>query len=278
MQLVVFFVYCTIEIRFIDINFNLGGYSMDSTKRFTERVDNYVKYRPSYPQALIDFLFTELGFTEQSVIADVGSGTGIFTKLLLEQGSHVIAIEPNSGMRTAAEEQLQAFEGFVSVEGTAEDTRLEAASVDYLVSAQAFHWFNRAEAKQEFSRILKPDGKVVLIWNNRVTDKTPFDRAYEEVLLAFGKDYTAVRHTNIQEKDLRTFFKEGQYVKQSFLNGQVCDFDGMKGRVLSSSYMPLPHEATYPALLERLKSVFDTYNENGYITITYNAEIYYGEA
>jgi ubiquinone/menaquinone biosynthesis C-methylase UbiE len=251
---------------------------MDSTQRFSDRVDNYVKYRPSYPQELVDFLYTELGFTNESIVADVGSGTGIFTKLLLERNSKVFAVEPNKDMREAAERMLQAAPGYVSVNGTAEATTLEDGSVDFIVSAQAFHWFNCEKAKEEFSRIVRPSGKVVLIWNNRERDQTPFDKAYEELLVQYGKDYTKVRHVNIQQEELASFFQLGTYTKKSFMNGQTVDFDGLKGRLLSSSYIPLPDEEPYEEMLAALRALFDTYQENGTVTIVYVAEIYYGEA
>ncbi|MDB5056038.1 MAG: methyltransferase [Bacilli bacterium] len=251
---------------------------MDSKKRFSNRVENYIKYRPSYPKEAINFLYVNLGFNEKSIIADIGSGTGIFTKLLLERGSKVVAIEPNKEMRNAAEVQLNEHHNFVSINGTAEDTQLEVQSVDYIVSAQSFHWFDRRLAKIEFSRILRPSGKVILIWNNRRTDQNAIDRAYENLLSTYGKDYAQVRHTNINENDLRAFFKDGIYTKKSFENHQDFDFDGLSGRMLSSSYIPMPDETNHNEMMEKLKIIFNEYNESGKVTIAYDTEIYYGEA
>jgi ubiquinone/menaquinone biosynthesis C-methylase UbiE len=249
----------------------------DPKKRFSDRVDNYVKYRPSYPKEAIDFLYNDLGFSSHSTIADLGSGTGIFTKLLLDRGSLVLAIEPNTAMREAAEAQLSEYDNFTSLTGTAEDTKLTASSVDFIISAQAFHWFDKKLARVEFARILKPEGKVVLIWNHRQIAQSSFDHAYEEMLKKFGTDYEQVKQAKINEKDYKEFFKEGQYKKDIFANRQVFDFAGLQGRLLSSSYTPLPNEPNHDALMQELLRIFDLYNENGMITLFYDTELFYGE-
>jgi SAM-dependent methyltransferase len=249
----------------------------DSKKRFSNRVDNYVKYRPSYPKEAIDFLYNDLGFSSQSTIADLGSGTGIFTKLLLDRGSLVQAIEPNTEMREAAEEQLSEYDNFTSITGTAEATSLTASSVDFIVSAQAFHWFDKKLARVEFARILKPEGKVVLIWNHRHTAQSPFEQEYDGMLKKFGTDYEQVKHANINENDFKELFKEGHYKKDVFANRQVFDFAGLQGRLLSSSYIPLPGEPNHDELMQELRRIFDLYHENGIITLFYDTELFYGE-
>ncbi|MBP1990284.1 class I SAM-dependent methyltransferase [Paenibacillus eucommiae] len=250
---------------------------MGSKERFSDRVDNYVKYRPDYPKEMIDFLYEDLGFSASSTVVDMGSGTGIFSKLLLDRGSRVIAVEPNLEMRSAAEAQLEGHNHFTSVAGTAEGAPLESQSADFVVAAQAFHWFDRGLAKLEFSRILKPYGKVVLIWNNRQADQSAFNQAYENILLKYGKDYTQVRHTNLHEDDFKEFFQNGAYTKKTFAHQQRFDFDGLKGRLLSSSYIPLPGEWNHEAMLEELQTVFNQFNENGIVTFHYDTDIYFGE-
>src|SRR5215469_5965610 len=132
---------------------------MDSTKRFSNRVENYTKYRPSYPkEEMLVLLSGECGLTSASVIADVGSGTGIMTRIFLENGNQVFAVEPNPEMRHAAEQVLAAYPRFVSVPATAEATTLPAETADFVVAAQAFHWFDRERVRREFVRILKPGG------------------------------------------------------------------------------------------------------------------------
>src|SRR5688572_15000399 len=150
--------------------------------RFSSRVENYIKFRPGYPKEVIDILKTDCGLTESSKVADIGSGTGILSELFLKNGNRVFGVEPNEPMRTAAERLLSAFPEFVSVDGSAEATRLEAGSMDFVAAGQAFHWFDRDAAKTEFKRILKPEGWVVLIWNERSIDSTPFLREYEKLL------------------------------------------------------------------------------------------------
>jgi SAM-dependent methyltransferase len=250
---------------------------MDSKTRFSNRVDNYVKYRPSYPKEAIDFMYQDLGFSSQSTIADIGSGTGIFSKLLVERGSLVQAIEPNAEMRYAAEAQLNDNENFISIQASAENTELESHSVDFIVSAQAFHWFDRKLVKVEFSRILRPHGKVILVWNHRYVNEKPFDQAYENLLLKFGKDYEHVKHTNIDENVFKELFKDGFYKKKTFANSQNFDFDGLKGRLLSSSYIPMHDEPNHNEMVEELYRIFEQYKEKGIVTFYYDTEIYYGE-
>jgi ubiquinone/menaquinone biosynthesis C-methylase UbiE len=130
----------------------------DSTKRFSNRVENYVKYRPHYPQEIINFLSEEIGLNSEKTIADIGSGTGISAELFLENGNKVYGIEPNKEMREAAEIYLEKYKYFISVNGTAEDTLLENDSMDIVLAGQAFHWFDVEKAKKEFKRILKGRG------------------------------------------------------------------------------------------------------------------------
>ena len=166
----------------------------DPTQRFSSRVDNYTRYRPTYPPAVIELLRDECGLTSSSVVADIASGTGIFTCMLLEDGNRVFGVEPNAEMRRAGEKDLAAYPNFTSVDGTAEATTLAAHSIDIVTAAQAAHWFRLDAARQEFVRILKPGGWAVLLWNQRRTGSTPFLRGYEQLLLTYGTDYQDVRH------------------------------------------------------------------------------------
>ena len=152
----------------------------DSTHRFSSRVGNYVRYRPAYPSAVLDLLTSDCGLTAASVIADIASGTGIFTRMLLENGNRVFGVEPNAAMRNAGEEFLRAYSHFTSVAGTAEATRLADHSVDFVTAAQAAHWFDREKARRELIRICRRGGWTVLLWNERRTGSTPFLRAYEQ--------------------------------------------------------------------------------------------------
>lgn len=250
--------------------------AIDTVERFSNRVENYVKYRPGYPSGVLQLFRDEMGLTDSSVIADIGSGTGLFTKLLLENGGPVIGVEPNDAMRAAAEEFLEDFSRFQSINGTAEDTGLDDDSVDFAVSAQAFHWFDQARARQEFERILKPGGYAVLIWNQRLTDRTPFLAEYEQFLLKYANDYSLVRHENVNEEALNTFFGK-PFSERVFDNVQVFDFDGLKGRMLSSSYMPAETDERFPEIVDELRSLFAKHNQNGKIEVFYNTRVFYTE-
>ncbi len=192
-----------------------------TVERFSNRVENYVKYRPGYPPEVLGLFRNEMGLTPDSVIADVGSGTGISSRLFLENGNEVFGVEPNDAMRAAAEEFLAAFPNFHSRNGTAENTGLPDASVDLVIAAQAFHWFDPEKTRTEFKRILKEDGFVALIWNERQLATTPFLREYEQFLLKFASDYTKVRHENIDEEKLSDFFgrdyREGYFSERSVI-------------------------------------------------------------
>lgn len=251
------------------------------TNRFSDRVDNYVKYRPHYPAQVLEFLLKESIVSEASVIADIGSGTGISAELFLKQGIKVFGIEPNEPMREAAELILKNYSDqklFVSVNARAEKTGLESNSVDVVICAQAFHWFNNDAFKNECKRILKPNGHVVLMWNDRRTTSTDFLKVYEDFLQMFGTDYKEINHKNTQEKSqFDKFFGVGNYKECSFYNFQDVDFAGLKGRVLSSSYMPNEGHKDFEFMIYCLKKIFMRYQENGLVRLDYDTKIYYGQ-
>ncbi|HEY5885091.1 MAG TPA: class I SAM-dependent methyltransferase [Pyrinomonadaceae bacterium] len=247
----------------------------DAVTRFSSRADNYAKYRPGYPAGVVDVLKSECDFTSDSVVADVGSGTGILTELLLKNGSRVLGIEPNLAMRAYAEKMLKAYERFVSVDGSAEATNLPENSVDIVVAAQAFHWFQIEKTKPEFRRILKPNGWVVLIWNERRLDSTPFLRAYEDLLLTYGTDYHEVRHENVAGK-LAEFFAPDGFKLVNLDNLQHFDFTAFQGRVASASYTPEPGHPNFQALATGLQRIFKEHQRDGMVTFEYDTRIYYG--
>lgn len=247
------------------------------TTRFSDRVENYVKYRPTYPTEVIGCLKENCGLTEEAVVADVGSGTGILTKLFLENGHRVFAIEQNREMREAAEKLLEEEETFTSVAGTAEDTGLPTGSVDLIVAGQAFHWFDRAKSKEEFQRILRPGGWVALIWNERETGSSPFLIRYEELLQKQSTDYQRVNHTNLGEDVFREFYAPGTYQLSTFRNSQHFDFEGIKGRCLSSSYVPNAGQPGHEAMITGLKTLFDTCQTGGFVSLEYQTRVYRGQ-
>ena len=248
--------------------------ALQPTERFSDRVENYIKYRPQYPREVLDFLRAELGLVPSSVVADIGSGTGILSRLFLEHGNTVFGVEPNRAMREAGEEWLRDFPNFKSVEGTAEATTLPEASVDFAAAGQAFHWFDVARARREFSRIIRPGGRAVLIWNNRRTDATPFLRDFEQMLGEYGTDYTEVSMKYAHEESLRQFFEQG-YDRAVFDNHQDFDYEALRGRLLSASYTPL-EGARHRAMFDRLREIFDAHQAGGQIRFEYDTEVYYG--
>jgi SAM-dependent methyltransferase len=252
--------------------------SNDSTQRFSNRVDNYVRYRPTYPQGVIGVLRDETGLTPKSIIADVGSGTGISTELFLQNGNIVYAVEPNEAMRQAANDRLGGNSRFHSVDGTAEATTLADHCADYAVAAQAFHWFDPTATRTEFRRILKPSGWIVLIWNSRRLATTPFLRDYESVLQRFATDYRKVNHQNIDAARLEAFFGGEHFELRKLYNEQRLDFEGLKGRVLSSSYMPTESDVNYREMLSELNKLYDQYAAQDGVCIEYDTEIYFGRS
>jgi SAM-dependent methyltransferase len=248
----------------------------DSTKRFSNRVEDYVKYRPGYPAEILDYLQTEGNLTSKAIIADIGSGTGISTEMFLMAAYEVFAVEPNAEMREKATALLGHYEKYHEIHGTAEQTGLLPESIDAIIAGQAFHWFDAAAAKTEFSRILKPEGLIVLMWNERLTT-SEFEVKYDQLIIKHGKDYIQVDHRNINPEKIGAFFSPASFQSKIFYNKQVFDFDGLKGRLLSSSYIPSADEPGYEAMIADLRQLFDQYQDDGFITINYDTKVYTGK-
>ena len=248
----------------------------DATNRFSDRVQHYVRYRPTYPPGLIGLLAREAGLTNKAVVADIGSGTGISARPFLSNGNVVYAVEPNSAMREAAEELLGSTPGFVSVGGTAEQTGLPDASVDLVTAMQAFHWFDGPRARQEFQRILKTGGPVVLVWNTRRTGGTKFLEGYEQVLKKWGTDYQQVRHDRAGHDAIARFFAPNRFITHRLENAQVFDFEGVRGRVLSSSYAPDESHPNHGPMMRDLRELFDTHQIEGHVRFEYDTEVHIG--
>lgn len=250
---------------------------IDPTQRFSRRVENYIKCRPAYPPAIIDLLRAEYGLTRASIVADIGSGTGILTELFLKNGNVVYSVEPNREMREAGERLLKDYPRFRSVGARAEATTLPDHSVDLVAAGQAFHWFDREKARAEFERIVKPGGWIVLVWNERRAGGTPFLEAYEQLLVTYAIDYKAVSHKEIDPNTFERFFAPGSHRLATFSNAQYFDLDGVKGRLLSSSYAPEAGHPNRAPMLEALRRIFESYQAGGQIKFEYETQAYFGK-
>lgn len=191
----------------------------DSTRRFSSRVENYVKYRPSYPAEVVTLLAAECRLTPDALVADIGSGTGLLTELFLKRGYHVIGVEPNREMRAAGERLLANAPGFTSVDGTAEAT----------------------------------------------------------TLATYGTDYTQVSHKQIDPATIGGFFAPHAWHVRRFENTQMFDFEGLKGRLLSSSYTPEPTQPRYQPMLDALVALFATHRRDDRVAFEYDTTVYYGQ-
>jgi len=239
--------------------------------RFSNRVENYVKYRPSYPKDIIPFLERTLGLHKGQQIADIGSGTGIFSELFLRNGYAVTGIEPNEHMRVAADSKLGNYTGFTSFAGRGEDTGLPSRTIDLITVAQAFHWLDPKAAKKEFLRILNPGGSIVLAWNLRL-HHTEFLQEYELLKQHFGIGY---RGDKMVDEDCIARFFEPQSVNSfSFPNVQYLDFEGLKGQLLSASYIPLPGYPTYDEMISELVRLFVKYHQGGLVKMEFETKLF----
>lgn len=249
----------------------------DPTKRFSDTVDNYRRYRPGYPQELMEFMKTELHLQPSHAVADIGSGTGKLTELFLHNGNRVYAVEPNGPMREAAERQFGKDKNFISCRGRAERCGLSNNSVDFVTAAQAFHWFEQVAFKRECQSILRQGGWTLLIWNDRLDDRSPFMQGYESFLREFSTDYGRVDLRRVGKPEFDDFFGAGNYRKEVFEHYQVFDFVGLRGRYLSSSYaLPTDH-LRYDEAIAALRELFAAHQSAGEVRMWYAAEVYYGK-
>jgi SAM-dependent methyltransferase len=250
---------------------------MDPAERFGERAADYVCARPSYPDELLALLRAECGLGEGSVVCDLGSGSGIFTRQLLASGATVHAVEPNDEMRAAAERDLGGNPRFRSVRGRAEATTLPAASVDLATAAQAFHWFDEDATRRELVRILKPGGLVVLVWNDRDTRSTPFLRELEALLVAHCPRYHELQGKADTPRAFDRLFGDGRWSRRTFPNAQRLDRDGLVARVRSASYAPKPGTSEEEAIACDLDALFARHADpDGGVRIAYRTVAVWG--
>ena len=248
----------------------------DAKQRFSNRAEDYAKYRPGYPREILGWMCTGCQFLPDHVIADIGSGTGLLSRMFLENGNPLFGVEPNAEMREAGEQSLGAYPKFTSVAGSAEATTLPDDSVDFVVAGQAFHWFDAEPTRQEFRRILKKGGRVVIVWNERLLDTTPFLREYEAMLRQFGTDYARVNESHPRNEQMLEFFGNNEFTSHTLPNYQEFDFDGLSGRLRSSSYAPGPENPQFAPMMRELRRIFDAHQVNGKVRMDYSTRVYAG--
>lgn len=249
----------------------------DATSRFSRTIAHYIRYRPGYPKDVLAFLKRELNLSSASVVADIGSGTGKSSELFLQNSNVVFAVEPNPDMRRAAEQLLHPFPNFKSINGAAEATTLPAQSIDFIVVGTAFHWFEPKATRQEFQRIIKPEGSILLMWNVRNNERSDFMPAYEDFLLNHATDYKLVREVYHSTAEFDDFFGNKHWQRKNFVNSQVFDFEGLLGRYLSCSYAFPENHVHFADAKAALRVIFDEHQENETVTLWYDTALYYGK-
>lgn len=249
----------------------------NTVERFDETVENYLKYRPSYPEEVYTLLNKQFDLSAGKMIADIGSGTGFLSKLFLDHGYTVYGVEPNQVMRHAAEKYLANNPNFHSINGLAEETGLKNESMDWIMVGTAFHWFDNEKTKIEFKRILKSPGFCCIVWNVRNQKESALIRDYENLILTFSNDYQKSRAQEFDQTIVDDFFSPYEMHAASFVNKQLFDWEGLKGRLLSTSYSLRESDPKYPDMINELKHIFDKYESNGQIEFLYDTKMYYGQ-
>jgi len=249
--------------------------SSDPTQRFSTRVENYIRYRPGYPLALLPLLEKRGSLRPGDIVADLGCGTGKLTELFHRRGHVVHAVEPNGPMRDAGRRYI-ADDRCSFVDGSAESTGLPGATVDVAVAAQAFHWFDIDSTLVELDRILRPDGRLALIWNVRDESHDRFMSDYEALLAEHGTDYRNVGAHGVDTETRRRLFGRDLGLLAALPNEQHLDRDGLIGRVLSASYAPEQGQPGHEEMIAALDDLFRRHEKDGSVILRYRTDVYHG--
>jgi SAM-dependent methyltransferase len=249
----------------------------DPKNRFSNRVADYLRYRPHYPEGVLDFLRSQSHLGPAHTIADIGSGTGFLSELFLKNGNPVFGVEPNPEMREAGEQYLADYPRFTSIDGSAEATTLPASSVDFVTVGQAFHWFKPQPTRSEFARILRSDGRVAIVWNDRTLSTTGFAVSYEDLLVRFGTDYSRVRDSYPQTKDIRAFFGHEKFLTHELPNFQHFDLESLRGRLRSSSYVPTEGNPNFVPMMAALDDLFAAHQQDGRVLMEFSTWVHAGQ-
>ncbi len=249
----------------------------DAKNRFSNRVADYLRYRPHYPEGVLDFLRSQSQLSPAHAIADIGSGTGFLSELFLKNGNQVFGVEPNQEMREAGEEYLAAYPRFTSIDGSAEATTLPNSCADFVSVGQAFHWFKPVPTHREFARILRSNGWVAIVWNDRMLSKTGFAVSYEELLVRFGTDYSCVRDSYPRTEDIRAFFGHENFLTHQIPNSQDFDLESLRGRLRSSSYVPTEGDPNFTPMMAALDTLFAAHQQDGRVLMEFSTWIHTGQ-
>ena len=251
--------------------------SLRPTERFSDRAESYRQYRPRYPEAIVDVLARACGLRADTRIADIAAGTGLLAQVFLAHGNSLVAVEPNAAMRAACAELRAQYPRLECVDGTAEATGLQTASVDMVTVGQAMHWFDLARTRAEFARILRPDGWCVVVYNHRRLAGDDFHIGYERILKKFGADHQRVQGRHLREEQLVNFFAPAE-VRQTVLpNMQELTLAGLQGRILSSSYMPQAGDPQFPAMMDEIETLFAQCQRHETVRMEYDCAVSYGQ-
>ncbi len=250
--------------------------TLDPTQRFNDRAEAYARFRPGYPPELLAWLRLEQGIDTSMEVADIGAGTGISTRMFLDAGHRVVAVEPNACMRAVMERTLAANRAFSCTAGGAEATALGEASIDLISVAEAFHWFDPHATHREFARILRPQGLVAVYWNARASNDSAFLDGYEQLLRRYGTDYARVAERYADDATMQAWFGPGFRGQVCFPHQQKFDYQGLQGRLLSCSYVPGPEHPQFTEMLNALRKLFDTTAQQGQVDFKYHTRLFVG--
>jgi SAM-dependent methyltransferase len=246
----------------------------DSTVRFSERVEAYVAGRPRYPAAIVDHLAASGALPARGVVADIGVGTGLSAEPFLAAGHRVIGVEPNAPMRAAGAEFLARYPTYEARDGTADATGLNAGSVDLVIAAQAFHWFDPGRFRAESLRILRPGRWAALIWNDRDLSGTRFLAGYEALLVEYGNDYLAIRYKHQGTGAIPIYFGGRAPVAAEFRHQRRMDWATLAALAGSASYLPAPGQPRHAGLMAALRALFDAEATDGSIEMRYTCRVH----
>lgn len=247
----------------------------DSIQRFSDRAENYDKFRPGYPHALVQFLRETVPTSRDFVIADIAAGTGIFTAQFIAWGRRLFVVEPNSEMRSRAHKRLDGCGRCVFLNGTAEATGLPDGSVDLFVSAQAFHWFDLARTRVEFERAGRNRPYVAMVWNLRNT-RSAFEAAYESFIRTYATDYLQVSQRKMDATDVRSFFAPSRPQYRVFGHVDSLTYPQLLGRTLSYSFLPDETSPVLPEMKKALEALFQAHERQGRVRMSYKARLFLG--